>query len=32
MASFEEIAADLTSIVHEIKAKKEKLKKEIDED
>ncbi len=31
MASFEDMASDLTAAVHEIKSKKEKLKKEIEE-
>ena len=32
MASFEDMASDLTATVHEIKSKKEKLKVEIEED
>lgn len=32
MASFEDTASDLTAAVHELKARKEKLKKEIEAD
>jgi hypothetical protein len=32
MTSFEDLASDLTLAVHELKSKKEKLKREIDED
>ena len=32
MASFEDMAADLTATIHDIKAKKEKLKAEIEHD
>ena len=32
MASFEDMASDLTSTIHEIKSKKENLKKEIEDD
>lgn len=32
MSSFEDLANDLTLTIHELKSKKEKLKKEIDED
>lgn len=32
MASFEDMAGDLTATIHEVKAKKEKLKAEIEQD
>ena len=32
MSSFEDLASDLTLTIYELKSKKEKLKKEIDED
>jgi uncharacterized protein Yka (UPF0111/DUF47 family) len=32
MSSFEEMAGELTSVVHELKSKKERLKGEIEED